>query len=355
MTRDDYRITTRDAAKFSDDEISMETSIWNLVESELWPEDPVTPIEDAIAEARALPARLRRTAFRSWADDGTLAGSVQINIDPEREDNPDVISCSILVHPDHRRRGVATGLLRHVIDHAMAQGRSRLILKTFSRIPAGDSFASAIGATAKASSHTNHLPTYEVDRSMMEQWVRQGQTTAGAYELLAWDGRVPDEQLEAFVELVLVMNDAPRDELAVNDFTLTPTEWREGEERAAAVGQERWFLVARHRSDGHLVGLHDLAWVPAYPEAMFVGSTVVREEHRGHRLGKWLKATMMLRVLDEKPDVKDIRTDNADSNDAMMSINLEMGYCPLFGTTTWEVSAANAAEWVQTKTAPGRG
>lgn len=70
---------------------------------------------------------------------------------------------------------------------------------------------------------------------------------------------------------------------------------------------------------------------------MWVGSTGVRPEHRGHALGKWLKAAMTLRVLEERPHVTDIRTSNADSNEAMVGINCAMGYRPLLGTATWEL------------------
>jgi hypothetical protein len=45
-----------------------------------------------------------------------------------------------------------------------------------------------------------------------------------------------------------------------------------------------------------------------------------------------------LRALDERPSVKEIRTGNADSNDAMLGINRAMGYRPLMSTTTWELT-----------------
>jgi GNAT superfamily N-acetyltransferase len=342
MADESYRVTTHDAAAFTDDEISLETALFNTIEAEVWPEDPVTPVADAIAEARAIPARVQRTAFRVWGEDGSLVGSAQVSVDLEHDDNPDVLGCPIFVRHDHRRRGIGTALLREVCTFARTAGRQRLVGQTFSRIPAGDDFAERVGATRKAESHTNHLPTDEVDRELMQAWVRDGPNRAPGYELVAWDETIPNEHLSAFVDLMLVMNEAPRDDLDVNDFTLTPSEWREVEERAAAIGQVRWFLVARRISDGALAGLHDLAWVPAFPQVMFVGSTGVRLEHRGHALGKWMKAAMTLRVLDEKPEVTDIRTGNADSNDAMLGINRQMGYRPAFGVTTWELAVGES-------------
>ena len=332
----EYVVTTHDAADFTDEELALGALLFNTIEAEVWPEDPVTPVDHAIAEARAVPSRTTRTCFRAWAD-GILVGSVETAIDPEHDDNPDVLDCQIIVRSDHRRQGVGTMLLGHVSEFARAHARTRLVGRTYSRVPAGERFARRVGAIQKGESHTNHLPMSEVDRALLASWVRDGPKRAPGYEVVAWDGRVPDEELGAFLDLFLVMNDEPRDELEVNDFTITATEWRDGEAQGAAVGEERWFLVARRSSDGVLAGFHDLAWVPAFPHVMWIGATGVRPEHRGHALGKWLKAAMTLRVLEERPDVTDIRTSNADSNDAMLGINRAMGYRPLLGTSTWEM------------------
>ena len=334
--RTGYVVTVHDAADFTADDLRLGMLLFNTIEQEIWPEDPVTPVADALARHKAKPNTVKRSAFRAWAD-GALVGSVEVTIDEAHEDNPDVLTSQIYVHQDHRRRGVGRLLLRHVANFASEHGRSRLIGQTYSRVPAGDRFAEAVGATAKAHAHSNHLPTADVDQDLLRTWVEEGPVRAPGYELLSWDGPVPEEHLDDFLDLLLVMNDAPSDDLDLNDFVVTPKRWREGEAQAAAVGQERWFLLARRVADGLLVGLHDLAWVPAYPNVMWIGSTGVRSEHRGLALGKWLKATMTLRVLEEKPHVADIRTGNADSNDAMLAINQAMGYRPFFGVTTWEL------------------
>ena len=340
MTRSGYRITTDDASTLTDEQVLLGASLFNVFEQEIWPEDPVTPAETFLAEHRAHAGAVDRTHIRAWALDGQLAGSVELRVDRDDTDNPDVLRCGIYVHPEHRRQGVGTRLLEEVSTVARSAGRSRLVGTTFSRSPAGELFAAHIGAQAKSWARKNHLPVQEVDRSLMELWVSEGPERAANYELLSWDGPVPDEHLEAFVGLMAVMNDAPTDDLELNDATLTPAQWREGERQAAAVGQERWLLIARRKTDGALAGLHELDWVPAFPNVMWVGSTGVRSEDRGHALGKWMKAAMMLRVLSERPEIADIRTENAVSNDAMLGINDQMGYRELLAVTTWELGVA---------------
>lgn len=337
MTRSGYRITTEDASSLTDEQVLIGARLFNAFETEIWPEDPITPARDTLAEHRSHSDKVERTVVRAWSQDGALAGSVELRIDRQDNDNPDVLTCGIYVDPTHRRRGIGTELLGAARVLARAEGRSRLVGSTFSRAPAGDLFAANFGAQAKSWSQKNHLPTAQANRELLEKWVREGPQRAEGYELLSWDGPVPDEHLEAFVRLMQVMNDAPRDDLELNDFTLTPAQFREGEARAATVGQQTWRLVARRKSDGELVGLHELAWIAAFPEVMWVGSTGVLPEDRGHALGKWLKAAMMLRVLDERPEIADIRTQNAVSNDAMLGINHQMGYRELLAVTTWEL------------------
>src|SRR5207247_7329511 len=102
----------------------------------------------------------------------------------------------------------------------------------------------------------------------------------------------------------------------------------------------------RHVGTGEWAGFHSVEWDPSQPAIVFVDSTGVRPEHRGHALGKWLKAAMTLRIMDERPQVTEIRTGNADSNDAMLGINRAMGYKPFIDQTTWELSTAAAEAWL---------
>ncbi len=56
--------------------------------------------------------------------------------------------------------------------------------------------------------------------------------------------------------------------------------------------------------------------------------TGVRLPYRGRGLGKWLKATMLLKVREEFPQVRVVVTGNATSNAPMLSINERLGFRP---------------------------
>jgi len=344
-----YSFHIHNPAEFSDDEIAEGVAYGNLFQLEVLPDDPPTTIEDALAAHKTRPERLRRTSVRVRDAEGNLVASTGIRIDPEYDDNPDMIGGSVNVLAAHRRNGIGTKLFAYLIALAQRENRIRIIGGTNERIPAGAAFAQAIGAESKQEMHMNHLPIDEVDRALMEQWVAEGPVRAADYELFGWDGSVPEEYMEKYLATVLIMNTAPRDDLEMNDFTLTAEEVREGEKQMHAIGIEHWTLVARRKADGVWAGFHDMSWVPSDPANIYVGATGVDPDHRGHALGKWLKAAMQLRVLDERPQVNDVRTGNADSNDAMLGINKLMGYRPLIGSTTWEISTEKAAAWLAEK------
>jgi mycothiol synthase len=341
-----FTITLHDPKQDTDVEIAERVAYTNLLRSELLPDDPPLTVEQVAAASAAQPERIRTYAFRVRDEAGDLAGNATTSVDAEERDNPDVLVAGINILPAHRRRGLATRLLAELVTLAEALGKTRIIGSTFEGIDAGPAFAAAVGAAAAQAVHLNHLPLAEIDRPMLEGWVVDAATRAAGYELVGWDGPVPEEHVERWLDLVLVMNTAPHDDLDLNDFTLTEQQLRESERMAAAIGQEDWVLVARHRATGEWVGFHNVGYDPNQPPFVYVGATGVKPEHRGHALGKWLKAAMTLRILDERPEVTNIRTGNADSNDAMLGINRLMGYRPLVGQMTWELPVETAAAWL---------
>ncbi len=342
-----YTITQHDPLQDTDHEIAERVAFGNLMTQEVLPDDPPSTVEQAIAATRSAPERIRRISFRVRDAEGQLVGSAGTNIDPE-DDNPDVLFAGVNLLPTHRRQGLGTRLLAELVRFAFAENKTRLIAHTVEGRP-GPEFAEAVGATTKQANHMNHLPLVEVDRPMLERWVSEAADRAAEYELIGWDGAVPDEHMAKWLDLVLVMNTAPLDDLQLNDFTVTEQQIRDSEKVMTAIGYENWVLVAQHRATGDWAGFHDVTHNPNEPQFAYVGATGVRPEHRGHALGKWLKAAMTLRVLDEKPDVTNIRTGNADSNDAMLGINKEMGYRPLIGQSAWELPVETAAAWLEAR------
>jgi GNAT superfamily N-acetyltransferase len=352
-TADDYTITFHDPLEDSDEVIAERVAYTNLMHREILPDDPPIDLAQSIAAIRAAPKRIRRMSFRVRDAEGALVANATTSIDPD-DDNPDILWAGINVLPPHRRRGLGTRLLAELVGLAEQEGKTRIVGNTFDEVEAGAAFATAIGAESKQAVHTNHLPMEDVNRTQLEGWVADAPTRAADYELIGWDGSVPEEHMANWLDLIVVMNTAPRDDLEMEDFTVTAEEIRESEKVSDAMGREHWTLVARHRDTGAWAGFHDVTWDPNEPMFVYVGATGVRPEHRGHALGKWLKAAMTLRIMDERPDVTNVRTGNADSNDAMLGINKEMGYRPLLAQKIWELRVEDAASLLRGRVGSSR-
>ena len=70
--------------------------------------------------------------------------------------------------------------------------------------------------------------------------------------------------------------------------------------------------------------------VPTYdPQRVYQWGTLVRPAHRGHRLGLATKAVNLRAVQAFRDDLTLITTQNAETNDYMVSINERMGFRPI--------------------------
>jgi len=333
------RIEDFDVTTASDQQLADYVTYVNRRRVEDQPEDPLIPSETVIAELRNLPGHIRAFGWLARGVDGGVVAETH-GVFQDTPENRQLLQVELGVLESFRRRGLGSELLARVLDRAESLGRSNIIGVTSDRVPAGAAFCEALGASPALEQHINRLTLAQVDRRLVSSWVEEGPGRAAGYSLVGFDGACPEDLVEDLADLLGVMNDAPRGELAIEDHHLTVEELRASERMALAAGYQRWWLLARHDTTGALVGLTDVSWDPRSPEIIHQGNTGVRTEHRGRGLGKWLKATMLQRILDELPAAIDVRTGNADSNAAMLAINNRLGFRPHIAWTNWQANLA---------------
>lgn len=310
--------------------------------AEMWPEDPPRTYEQWIANLRSIPPFVTLRIWVAW-DGMEAVGRATLHI-YDLPTNRHLADADIGVIAPRRRQGIGKRLLEPIVQAAEESQRTLLIGGTDSTIPAGQAFMERLGARVGMVSRTNQLDLADLDQALMQKWRDEGPREA--FALGWWEGPYPEDDIVAICALKAVMNTAPRDDLEVEDMTWTPTIVRQDEESLLARKIERWTLYARHLGSGELAGYTEVFYDPRSPEILHQGDTGVLPAYRGHGLGKWLKATMIERVLAERPQVKRVRTGNANSNAPMLKINHAMGFRPYKDWTTWQVEVSRVRAYL---------
>ncbi len=249
------------------------------------------------------------------------------------------------VDPGHRRQGVGTALLRSVIDACAEKGRTSLT-GMGENTESNDGFWTSFGAKLSMVERESRLWMGDTDATMMQQWVDSRTERAAGYELLYWSGPTPAEMLEPMATLITAMNDAPTDDLHSYVDSWTTQDVVELDAYFSATGAEHHVCVVLD-PDGSPAGLTEMITRPYQPRFAGQGNTVVVDAHRKRGIGRWLKADMWLRLRQYAPQVEAIDTDNAASNDAMLAINVAMGFAPRADQGLWQGDVATMGNHLQ--------
>lgn len=351
MTTEPMPIRLFDLAAARDSDYAALNTFENRMRAERLPDDPPIPLAEAVQRWQHIPAFVDVIQWVIWHPDGSgIIAAAEIEV-ARLDTNRHLAEFFIAVLPDFRRQGLARALLAQVAAVAQQEERRLLLTFTTERVPAGTAFLERMGAKQGLVAHTNQLALAELDRDLLRRWQAQAAHTATDFELGLWTGAYPEAQIEAIVHLHEVMNTEPRDQLDLEDFHWTADHIRQWETSLRAQGTERWTMVAAERATGALAGFTEVFWNANRPHLLGQGDTGVFPAYRNRGLGRWLKATMLEKVLAERPQVRLVRTHNADSNAAMLKINREMGFKPYLAEAIWQVETQQVAAYLAPRTA----
>jgi GNAT superfamily N-acetyltransferase len=156
---------------------------------------------------------------------------------------------------------------------------------------------------------------------------------------------IPDDLMEPTLQAFRAINRMPLEALDSEPWRFTEEIVRDWERTRRKRGQTHWLLVAIENATGHGAGFTDVVFDVRYPHQIHQGGTAVDPDHQGRDIGKWMKATMVNKILADLPAARFIRTENAGTNAPMLAINVRMGFAPAWEDTIWQMPLADAKRY----------
>ncbi|MFI8389100.1 GNAT family N-acetyltransferase [Streptomyces sp. NPDC085540] len=286
----------------------------------------ITPLTDP-----AHGAHSRRLAWLASDTDANPVGTAFLRLFDGGQAH--LAELTLHVHPVERRRGVGSQLLDTAVAAARDNTRRCVVAQAGAGSP-GDQFLSARGFRKVLTLRYSRLPLADVDVPSLSEIIERPHS---GYRLASWQGTVPDDLAQTFADSRRAMDDMP-----MEDTDHGTTTWDVDRVRAAAKAVEQrgdhlHTVVAIDTSTGQIAGFSELV-VPGggTGDAQHYGTGVL-PEHRGHGLGRWMKAESIRQAHGHYPDLGGLLTDTADSNTHMRHISDSLGYLPTHTTLQYQL------------------
>ena len=274
------------------------------------------------------------TRGERWAAvaDGRVLGRLDLSLSDQ--DNTHLAGFNLSVHPQERRRGVGSALLRHAEERAAEDGRTTL--STWIPVPGpGNTAISGVGspfAVAKG-----YKPSLEVairkcdldavDESELDELWSAAWKRAEGFELVPFEGAPPEEIIDGMAYLHARMyTDMPLGEWDLQEADIDRDRLLDWSRQRRQRGELHLQVAVRHLESGEIAGFTEIIIEGGEEAHCSQGDTIVDPRFRGHRLGTVLKIANQRRVRQWRPKMRYVWTGNAVSNEHMISINEAVGY-----------------------------
>lgn len=310
------------------------------------PENPPLTYESAVGSLRNPPHSDGACTFWAAFLDDRVAGFLKLGL-PNGE-NDKMAFVETTVHPELRRRGFGTDLLRAAMPTIEDAGREIVLGSTFKPDSAGDEWTRSLGFEITLRTVIQRLDVAGVPPGTWDVPVPDG------YRLERWIGAAPEELLDSYAAARPAYKDAPTGRGSTRATLWTPARIRQVERELTERAIEERVVVAVDQATNAIVGVTSLLNYPHRPEVGNQNDTSVVAAHRGRGLGRVMKAAMMRWLTAERPALERVWTVTAEENTYMIDVNQAVGYHTARTMLRAEIPTHNLADHLNTTDPNGR-
>lgn len=245
-------------------------------------------------------------------------------------DNTHFTWAEVDVDPAWRHRGAGTALAERLAERTAAAGRRTVLVEV--NVPDDERenhphvrFARRHGYSY-ANTEVRRILDLPLDPARLEALAAGTAPRHEGYRVESFVGGLPEELRESYCacwnQLAV---DAPTGEIDFEEEALSPQTYAEELGRLEQQGRTMLHTVAI-APGGEVVAYNDLVVSADDPDEVMQWGTLVRREHRGHRLGMAVKVRGLQELARFAPQARRIQTCNAEQNAHMVGVNLELGF-----------------------------
>jgi GNAT superfamily N-acetyltransferase len=315
--------------------------------------------ELASTPAEALPELLdpehQPTRLFAARDGDRMVGMARYEIEPG--DDPQTAWLMVDVLPGARERGVGTALSKKLQAVARADGIRKALVYAASPYGAGERLhaPTGFGWVARDNPEVRFLLAsgYRFEQVVRgsrlalpvdatQQLARSIDATGPDYALHSWVDKTPTHWRTELAALRQLMStEDPSAGLEEPEDVWTVERLVADEQRMAGSPRTLVTSAVEHLPSGTIAGFTTLSVPSELDRTISQEDTLVRAEHRGHRLGMMLKLANLVEVQRLYPGHPAIITFNAEENRHMLDVNESLGFVPIGYEAAWRKDLPN--------------
>ncbi|MFI9387237.1 GNAT family N-acetyltransferase [Kutzneria sp. NPDC052558] len=282
-----------------------------------WPDVPQHATAEMIVRRMRDPdpGEGERLRWAAYLDD-RLAGFLRLIVPEQGAEG----AVEITVHPDLRRRGVGSALLRTVLPVLRDRGRTIIEGWWIAADGVGERWAVERGFRR---THTTVIQDLALPQADVSRWAAG---TPAGYRTVQWINHAPEDLVASYATARRAIEDAPLGDAVFESPAWTVERIRQIETEQAELGVEQRVVVAVHEESGTVAGFTELELYPADRQVANQYDTAVLPAHRGHGLGLHIKARMASWLRADHPEITRVTTSTGAENTHMIRLNTALGF-----------------------------